>query len=312
MDASVGRDQVGAARGMKLRGRTSREGIWAWVFLAPALVFLSVFVYIPAVLSLGIALFHYHLFGAQTTFAGVSNFQSALQYPVFWIALRNTLLYAAILVPLTLAGSLIIARLIDQKGRVYSLYRTLVLLPYITPVIATSIGWLWMFNPQYGILNAILGWAHIPASQWLLSPTWALPSIAFYTLWHGLGFDVIVMMSALGSIPGSVLEAAQVDGARRFQTFWRMTVPLVSPSLFFLAIVTTIGALQAFSQVYALSGGLGGPEYATTTTMLLVYQTAFQYFHLSYGAAMAILLVLLILLLTAVQGLAAKRWVFYQ
>ena len=289
-----------------------RDGLSALILLAPALLFLTLFVYLPAVLSLGLAFFHYHLFGVASTFAGVSNFVSALTYPVFWIALRNTLVYACLMVPLTLAGSLAIASLIHEQSRLYAAIRTVVLLPYITPVIATSIGWLWMFNPQYGLMNMFLGLFHLPASQWLLSPTWALPSVVLYSLWHGLGFDVIVMMGALASVPQSVVEAARVDGANRWHAFWRLTVPLVSPSLFFLAIVTTIGSLQVFSQIYALSAGQGGPEYATTTTMLLVYQTAFQYFHLSYGAAMAFFLVLLILALTAVQGIAARKWVFYQ
>ena len=140
----------------------------------------------------------------------------------------------------------------------------------------------------------------------------AMPSVALYTLWHGLGFNVVIVLSALSSIPRHVQEAAAIDGATGWTRFRRITLPLLSPTVFFLLIITTIATLQAFSQVYALSGGTGGPAYATTTLLLLIYQTAFQDFHFSYAASMAMLLVLLILLLTLIQNWLSKRWVFYQ
>ncbi len=280
--------------------------------MLPALLFLFVFVYAPAGMSLGLGFFHYHLLGVNTTWGGLGDFKEALTYNVFWIGLENTLVYAAIMVPLTLAGSVAIAILIQRQTRFFTFIRTLVLLPYITPVIATSIGWLWMFDPQYGVLNAILVALHLPPSQWLLSPEMAMPSVAFYSLWHGLGFDVIIVLAALSNIPSVVLEAAAIDGATTWRRFWNVLLPLLSPTMFFLSIITTIATLQSFSQIYALSGGNGGPEYATTTLLLLIYQTAFKDYHLSYAAAMALLLVLLILVLTLVQNWLSKRWVFYQ
>jgi ABC-type sugar transport system permease subunit len=206
----------------------------------------------------------------------------------------------------------LIAVLLQRQTRLFAWMRTFVLLPYITPVIATSIGWLWMFDPQYGILNAVLAVVHVPPSQWLLSPAMAMPAVALYSLWHGIGFDVVIVLSALANIPATLLEAAAIDGATEWRKFWKVTWPLLSPVMFFLVIVTTLATLQAFSQIYALSGGNGGPEYATTTLLLLIYETAFRYFHFSYAAAMAILLVLMILGLSLLQGALAKRWVFYQ
>jgi ABC-type sugar transport system permease subunit len=296
--------------------KTSRnkgsDAIQAVTFLLPMAIFLLLFTYAPAAMSLVLGLYHYHLLGVNTTFAGFANFKDALTYPVFWMALKNTLLYAAYMVPLTLVGAIGIGLLIDQKSRWYAMVRTFVLLPYITPVIATAIGWLWMFNPQYGVLNAILHWLHLPESQWLLSPSMAMPAVAIYSLWHGLGFNVVIVLSALANIPRQLLEAAAIDGATGWRQFRQITLPLLSPTLFFLLIVTMIGTLQAFSQIYALSGGQGGPEYATTTLLLLIYQTAFEDFHFSYAAAMAMLLVLIILILTLIQNKLAKRWVFYQ
>jgi multiple sugar transport system permease protein len=292
-----------------------RSWIAAWapaLYLAPALAFLLVFVYLPAGAALALGFFHYHVLGVGTTFAGLSNFRDALTYPVFWMALRNTAVYAGLMVPATLVGAVAIALLIDGAGHYWAALRTAILLPYVMPVVATAIGWLWMYDPEYGLLNAALSLVHLPPSQWLLDPTMALPAVALYNLWHGLGFGVVVMLGALASLPAPVLEAAAIDGASRWNRFWRVTVPLVSPTLFFLAVVTTIATLQSFSPVYILTDGTGGPEYATETLLLLVYQTAFQYFHLSYAAAMALLLVVLIFAVTAVQRALAARWVFYQ
>lgn len=292
--------------------RSRGEGFKAVLFLMPAVLFLAVFVYVPAAMSLALGFYHYHLLGVDTTFAGLSNFSDALHYSVFWISVRNTLVYAAMMIPTTVAGSVLIALLIHRSGKIYALIRTTILLPYITPVIATAIGWMWMFNPQYGVMNAALKFFHLPPSQWLLSPAMALPSVALYSLWHGLGFNVVIVLAALGSIPQQVLESARIDGAGLWTRWWKIIMPLLSPTLFFLFIVTTISTFQAFSQVYALSSGSGGPEYATTTLLLLIYQTAFQYFHFSYAAAMAMMLVLMILALTLLQNWAAKKWVFYQ
>lgn len=297
---------------VRSRIRRASQGLAAVPFLLPAFVFLATFVYVPAGISLVFGFFHYHLLGIGTTYAGLSNFTTALTYPVFWIAVHNTFYYAALMIPTTIIGAVAIALLIHQKSRFYSIIRTWVLLPYITPVIAASIGWLWMFNPQYGILNAVLVALHLPTSEWLLSPAAAMPSVAFYSLWHGLGFNVVIVLAALSGIPTSVLEAAAIDGATQWRKFVHVTLPLLSPTIFFLVIITTLASMQAFSQVYALSGGKGGPEYATTTLLLLIYQTAFQYFHFSYAAAMAILLVLMIVALSLLQAAVAKRWVFYQ
>lgn len=298
-----------------VRARRRHDIGHAMVLLLPLFAFLIVFTYLPAAVSLVLGFYHYHLLGVNTTFGGLGDFKEALTYAVFWQALRNTLVFALYMIPATLVGAVAIAVLISEKSRYYALLRTFVLLPYITPVIATSIGWLWMFNPQYGILNAMLHWLHLPQSQWLLSPQLAMPSIALYTLWHGLGFDVVIVLSALSNMPHHVMEAAAMDGATAWTRFRRITLPLLSPTLFFLAIITTIGTLQAFSQIFALTGTqavAGGPENSTLTLILLIYQTAFDYFHFSYAAAMALILVMIILGLTVIQTWFSKRWVFYQ
>ena len=292
--------------------RRWRDFFTAMVFLAPALLFLATFVYVPSVMAFAIAFWHYHLLGVNTTWAGWSNFTDAVQFNVFQIALENTAYYAVMMVPSILILSVAIALLINKTAKLYSFVRTLVLLPYATPAIGTAIGWLWIFDPTYGLANGLLHAIGLPTSQWLQSPAMAMPSVAIYSLWHGLGFDVVIVMSAIASLPNGVLEAAAVDGAGAWRRFFTVTLPLISPTLFFITIVTTIGTLQSFAQVYALSGGAGGPEYATTTVLFLIYQTAFVYNHFSYASAMAIILVLIILTLTLFQRYIGKRIVFYQ
>ena len=204
------------------------------------------FVYFPAVIALGLAFFHFHLRGAETTWAGLQNFRDALEYRIFWIAVRNTVLYAAVMIPLTVSLALLIAALLTRQSRFYGALRTAVLLPYVTPVVATSIGWLWIFNPQYGVANSALHALGLPELPWLQSTTWALPSVAIYTLWHGLGFDVIVACAALAAVPRQVVEAARVDGAGLMTELTRVILPIVVPGLAATALICMIFSWNEF------------------------------------------------------------------
>ncbi|MCY0897143.1 MAG: sugar ABC transporter permease [Alicyclobacillaceae bacterium] len=296
----------------KKRAARLRQAWMALLFLAPAALFLLVFVYLPSFVALAIAFFHYHLGGASSPYIGITNFSDALQFNIFQKSLLNTGYYALLMVPSILIVSVCLALLLNRVGTYYNFLRTLVLLPYATPAVGTAIGWLWIFNPTYGLANGFLHWLGLPVSGWLQSPRMAMPSIAIYSLWHGVGFDVIIVLAAIAGLPKQMLEAAAVDGASAWKRFWKVTLPLISPTMFFILIITTIGTLQSFSQIYALSGGTGGPEYSTMTTLLLIYDTAFKYSHLSYGSAMAILMVIVIIVLTLTQRYASKRFVFYQ
>ncbi|MHB1626887.1 MAG: carbohydrate ABC transporter permease [Bacilli bacterium] len=317
MTISVGTSHVTYDRGAHFRKRAAirrrvRDTLSALLFLLPALIFLAAFVYVPSVMAFALAFWHYRLLGVHTTWAGWSNFTDALQFSVFQQSLINTAYYAAMMVPSIVVLSVAIALLINRASRFYSFIRTLILLPYATPAIGTAIGWLWIFDPTYGLANGVLHALGLPTSQWLQSPVMAMPAVAIYSLWHGVGFDVVIVMSALAGLPKGVLEAAAIDGAGAWRRFLRIALPLISPTIFFITVVTTIGTLQSFAQIYALSGGSGGPEYATTTTLFLIYQTAFVYNHYSYASAMAVILVLIILALTLFQRWMGKRMVFYQ
>ena len=214
---------------------------------------------------------------------GFGNFAILFAQPLFWQALVTSLYFTAVMVPVATLLSLGLALLLREgiQTRRGAVWRSMVFLPHVTPVVATSIIWIWLFDPQFGLLNAVLGFFHLPQPGWLASTQWAMPSVIIYSLWHSLGLYTVLFLGALATLPRSVLEAAQVDGAKRWYLFRRVILPLVSPVTFFVVVLSTINTLQSFSQIYALTGGphggAGGPAFATTTDSLLVYQTAFLY-----------------------------------
>lgn len=297
--------------GRRTGSRRSQELLLPALFLLPAFAFLILFVYYPTVLAFVLAFFNYHP-GGQLAWTGATNFSQALKDSIFRTAVLNSLYYAAMMLPATLVLSLAVALLINRVGRFYSFVRVLVTLPYVTPTVGTAIGWLWIYNPTFGVGNMVLRALHLNPSQWMGSPSMALPAVVIFSLWHGLGFDVIILLAAMGGLPKPVLEAALVDGATAWTRFFRVTLPLLSPTVFFIAVVTLIGSLQAFSQMFALSVSSGGPEYATTTVLLYIYQQVFQYGQMSYGAAMAVLLVVGIFVLTLITRWIGNGLVFYQ
>ncbi|AEJ42706.1 binding-protein-dependent transport systems inner membrane component [Alicyclobacillus acidocaldarius subsp. acidocaldarius Tc-4-1] len=288
-----------------------REGLLAACLLAPAFVFLVAFVYAPAVLAFALAFFNFHP-GGTATYAGLSNFHAALSDPLFWRSMANTGLYALMMVPSTLVLSVALAALLQSNRRLFRFAQSLVVLPYITPAVGTAIGWLWMYNPNFGILNALLRDVGLRPIGWLNSPHWAMPAVVLYSLWHGIGFDVLILLSAMSQLPEGVLESARMDGAGPWTRLFRITLPLISPTLFFIAVMTTIGSLQAFAQVYALSLSSGGPENATLTALLYIYQQAFTDGQFSYAAAMAAMLVVCIFAVTALTRWIGHRFTFYQ
>lgn len=292
--------------------RRRKETVIGILFLVPAAAFLFTFIFFPTLLAFVLAFFHYQIGVPGMQWKGASYFTEAFSDSLFRRSLVNSFYYAGMAVPSILIIATLIALLINKASRYYTFIRTLVLFPYVTPAVGTAIGWMWIYNPTYGLANAVLTWLHLPTSQWLQSPYMALPSVVIYSIWHGVGFDIIILMAALNNLPKGVLEASLVDGATPWYRFWRITLPLISPTMFFLVIITTIGSLQSFSEVFALSGASGGPEHATTTTLFLIYQTAFNNGYFSYASAMAIILVVFILIFTLIQRWIGKYLVFYQ
>ena len=295
-----------------------KEALLGYGLLLPSLLVFLVFYYGPAMFLLYIAFFHWNIFASHSTFVGLHNFVELAQQPIFWQSLVNTAYYVVLVVPVTTLLALGLALLLRELPnlRAGGLSQALVFLPHVTPVVATSIIWTWIFDPNFGLANAVLRILHLPQLGWLSSVHWALPSVMIYTVWHSVGLYAVLFLAGLSTLPKQVLEAAQTDGARGWLSFRRIVLPLISPITFFVIVLATINTMQTFSQIYTLTGGphggAGGPAFSTTTDSLLIYQTAFLYLHFSLASAMSLVLFVLILGMTLLQKLIADRMVFYR
>lgn len=302
----------------RLSSATIQEWLTGYVLMLPAMMVFLVFFYGPAVFLAYIAFFHWNIFSTQSQFVGWHNFKVLAQQPLFWRSLLNTLYYVVVMVPastfLALGLSLLLREGIGRRGG--GVVRAMVFLPHVTPVVATSIIWVWVFNPRFGLANAVLRMLGLPGLNWLSSVHWALPAVMIYSLWHSVGLYTVLFLAGLSTIPRQLIESAQVDGAHKWRTFRRVVWPLLGPTLFFVAVLATVNTMQAFSQIYTMTGGphggAGGPAFATTTDAVLIYETAFIYLHFSLASAMSLILFVLLLAITIFQKKIADKYVFYR
>ena len=310
--------RVPGRRRWPARLRRMEESLVAYGMLAPAITVFTVFFFIPAIFLAYISFFHWGILSSATTFVGLRNFRILFQQPLFFHSLAVTAYYTVVMIPATVVLALGIALVLREAvtARRGGIWRSAVFLPHVTPVVATSVIWVWIFNPQFGLANFVLTSLHLPALGWLGSTTWALPAVMIDSLWHSLGLYVIIFLAGLANVPRELIEVAQLDGASRRRIFRRIVLPLLSPTTFFVVILSTVSSWQAFSQIYTMTGGphggAGGPAFSTTTDALLIYQTAFSYDHFSLAAAMSMVLFLIILLLTLIQKWISNRLVFYR
>ncbi len=297
-----------------------------YLMVLPALGVLVLFYYVPAILLFVISFFHYHLGGAGTSFAGLDNFRVLFDQPLFWSSLAVSGYYVLVMVPATVVISLALAMLVRdgvrrqvqgrrRRGR-GGVTQALVFLPHVTPLVATSIVWIWLFNPQFGLVDYVLRAFTSSPPNWLYSTNYSMPAIMVYSLWHSVGFYMVLFLAGLSSVPDRVLEAARVEGVTGFRALRRVILPLITPTLYLVSVLATINTMQAFSQIYTLSGGAhghgGGPAFSTTTDALRIYQTAFTYNHFSLAAAMSLMLFAILVALTLLQRWGFSKLVFYR
>jgi ABC-type sugar transport system permease subunit len=295
-----------------------KERLLGYALTTPAMLVFLVFYYFPAIFLAYIAFFNWNIFGGPNKFVGFQNFVNVFNQPLFWQSLVLTGYYVGVMVPaLTLLsiGLALLLRVGWESGR-GGWMRAMVFLPHVTPIVGTALIWLWVFNPQFGIANVILKWFHLPALDWLLSTTWALPSVMIYTFWHDVGLYTVLFLAGLAVVPQQLIEAAKMDGARTWRVFRRIILPLISPTTFFVVVLATINSLQNFSQIYTLTGGQfnggGGPAFSTTTASVLNYTLAFVNQNYSQGSAMSLILFVILMLITLVQKLIGDKFVFYR
>jgi len=299
-----------AGKLFRMTPSAAREAIWGYIFLIPWLLGLLIFMVGPIVGSFYLSFTEYSILGTPK-WIGISNFVTAFtKDDLMWPSVGRTFIYAFAIVPLGLFGSLILAILLNQKLVGTAFYRTLFFMANLIPIVASAILWTWMLHPKLGPVNWSLSLIGIEGPGWMASPTWALPTVILIGLWSSLGGNrMIIFLAGLQGVPKELYEAAEIDGARQWDKFRNVTLPMISPTMLFNLILGVIGALQVFNIAYVATAG--GPSYATWFLALHIYRQAFEYFRMGYGSALAWLFTLILLGLTYVQMRTAERWVYY-
>ncbi|WP_405071781.1 sugar ABC transporter permease [Kribbella sp. NBC_01510] len=285
-----------------------REALWFYLFASPWIIGFVVFLLGPMLASVYISLTDWDSF-TPPKWVGLQNYTRLLtDDSVFWKALWNTFYYAAISVPLGLGIGLWLANLLNKQVRARKVFRTLIYLPTLVPLVATAMIFKMVLAPS-GPLNDVLGWAGIPGPSWLLESVWVKPALILLSVW-GAGGATVLLLAAMKGIPRELYEAAEVDGAGPVRQFWSITVPQLTPIIFFNLVMGLIGAFQVFSQVYILTKG--GPNNASQMMVPLLFDEAFSFYHLGYASAISWLLFAVILVFTLLAFRTARRWVFYE
>ena len=301
------RDRGGAPAPRGPRGHDER---WAYLFIAPMVLGLALLSAGPILATFGISLTSWDLL-RPPDFVGLDNYVRLVDDKRFLIALRNTTFYTVVSVPLGLALSLGLALALNQAIRGISWIRTMYFLPLVTSAIAVGLVWAWIYSPTSGLLNQFLGVFGIPTQKWVSDPFWAMPSIIAMSIWQGLPANTIIFLAGLQAIPSTYYDAASVDGAGRSGRFRHVTLPLLTPSLFFTGILSLIGAFQVFDQVFVLSRP-GKPTDATITMVYFIYENGFRNFKMGYASAASWVLFLIVAALMFVYFRSQRRWVHYQ
>jgi multiple sugar transport system permease protein len=288
-------------------GRRRGDGLVALAYLWPGLAGFLCFIVVPLVGSLVISMFEWPLFGAPT-FIGVDNYVKLFADPTFYTVLGNTIVFAFVYTALNLVLALAISLWLNTRIKFAGFWRVIFFLPAITPMVANALIWRLLLS-QDGLVNSVLGGAGVEGPSWLSDSNFALASVITMSVWQSFGYNVIVLSAGLGSIPKEILEAARVDGTNAWTRLRYIILPMLSPSLFFTMTMTMIGAFQVFVQPQILTQG--GPGEATNTFVLYLYRNGFVFDRLGYASALAWILFLVVMLITALQFAGQRRWVNY-
>ena len=286
-----------------------KENLTGIAFILPALVPLIIFWMIPILCSGAISFTDWDMMSEDIHFVGFRNFISLLNNVKFGEAFWNTLVFAVGSTVPTIILGMLIALAMNGTGKATGIYRTVIFAPYITPMVAVSVVWSWIFEPRVGILNYVRQFLGLPGCEWVQSSSTAMLSVIIVTVWKSLGWTMIFYMEAIRKVPQNLLEAAAIDGANGFWKFWKITLPMISPTTFFLVVMSTISSLQAYDQIQVLTQG--GPAGATRTLLYFYYQEAFQNFNTGKASAVALVLVLTTIVLSLIESAISKKTVFY-
>ena len=288
-----------------------RQALWGWVFISPWMLGLLIFVGGPIIASLVFSFTEYDVL-SPPKFVGLQNYRHAFtEDPLFWGSLGRTVYFSVVYVPVALAGSLLLATLLNQGLYGTSIFRTMFFLPHLTPSVAMAVLWLWLMNPDLGPINYALKAIGVPGKfPWLTQPKTVIPSLQVISLWSGIGGNnMLIFLAALQGVPEELYEAADIDGAGARSKFRHITLPMISPAVFFNLVLGIIGALQVFTLAYVATSG--GPAYGSYFFALHIYEHSFSYFRMGYGSALAWIFVAILVSLTLINLKVSNRWVYY-
>ena len=283
-------------------------GVW---FVAPALTLIGLFFFLPLAASLLLSFTDFDIYALgrldRLRFIGLENYRRLLNDPMFWTALKNTFYFVIVGGPLSVLVSLGAALLVNHRvTRFQGVFRTLLFLPVVTTLVAVAVVWRYLYHPRYGFINYVLGLAGLAPIDWLGDPDWAMPAIILMAVWKNFGFNMVVFIAGLQSIPRRLYEAAEIDGADGWAQFRYITLPMLAPTFLFVTVITLIGYFQLFAEPYVMTQG--GPADSTLSVALLMFQEGFRWWNLGYAAAVAFVLFLIILAGTLIQAwLRGKR-----
>ncbi|WP_337336987.1 sugar ABC transporter permease [Microbacterium marmarense] len=289
-------------RGLTLAERKKRRA--GWLMVTPSVIHIGLWTAIPVLATFYLSFTDYNVFSAPN-WIWFDNYIETLSDPVFLKSIWNTVVYTFWTVPVSMAVALVIAVALNQGLKLQKWYRTAFFIPQVTATVAIAMVWLWIFNPQYGLLNAFLELFGLPGQAWLVDPNWALPSVIVVGAWQGIGIKMLIYIAALQNVDESLYEAASVDGASPIRKFFAITVPMLKPATFFVLVISIIGAFQVFDQIYVLTDG--GPANATTMMTYEVYRSAFQEFRMGMASAQSVVLFAFLLVMTLISRRATKE-----
>lgn len=278
-------------------------------FVVPALIPLTVFWIYPILRSMLLSLTDWDYMSPSYSFVGLSNYVALFKDTRFYSALWNTFVFGIGTVIPTIIGGMILALLLQKAFRGDGIFKFILFSPWITPTVAISIVWTWIYEPDVGIANHVLKFFHLPALQWINSSSTAMLAVIIVTVWKSLGYAMIFYITALEKVPKELYEANALDGANSWQRFRDVTLPCISPTTFFLVIITMVNSLQAYDQIQILTQG--GPSGSTRTLLYMYYQLGFEEFNMGQATAVAMILILITVILSLIQFVVSKKWVHY-
>ncbi len=295
----------------KITRRQWNEYKWAWIMIAPTMIGLIVLNIIPIIQTFYLSFFKSGAFGKGNIFVGWDNYAKLMADTQVWCAVRNTLVYTLSVVPITVALALLVAVLLNGKIRGKEVYRTIYFIPMVAAPAAVTMVWKWLYNRDYGLINHFLKTIGLPKVNWIDDPHVAMLSIVVIGIWSTLGYSMVLLLAGLQEIPRDYYEASNIDGASPFCQFINITVPLVSPTLFFVLVTSIITAMQVFDVIYMMID-VTSPSYdATVSLVYLFYNNSFKYSNKGYGSAIVMLLLVIIMIITVIQNKLQKKWVNY-